>query len=186
MTPLITIFLLPIICLLILVGIGVFLWRSLRSPRKSNVQQLTIIIGACLVAVPVFLCMLWAIYVNLIWYSWGKSMNDRVEQRLVKTKEQIQLDAVKQAAMPLFSLAGTNLTSKSLPKEITSLPVFADNPEGVDCWHVTTNSLIFSAGGGFGHWGLIICQGKPQIEDTQDIHAVVTPLGDGVFIWREL
>ena len=41
-------------------------------------------------------------------------------------------------------------------------------------------------GGGFGHWGLIICQGKPQLEDTQGLHAVVTPLSDGVFIWEEL
>ena len=103
-----------------------------------------------------------------------------------ETKKQAQPAIVKKAALPLFSLADTNLTSTNLPKEITSLPLFSGGPQHIDCWRLTTNALIFSTGGGFGHWGLIVCQGKPQLEDTQGLHAVVTPLGDGVFVWEEL
>lgn len=103
-----------------------------------------------------------------------------------KTKKEAQPAMVKKAALPLFSLADTNLTRTNLPKEITSLPLFSGDPQDIECWHVTTNALIFSTGGGFGHWGLVICQGKPQPEDTQTLHAVVTPLSDGVFIWEEL
>jgi hypothetical protein len=103
-----------------------------------------------------------------------------------QTMKEAKPAMVKKAALPLFWLADTNFTSNNLPKEITSLPLFSGDPQNIQCWHQTTNALIFYTGGGFGHWGLVICQGKPQLEDTQTLHAVVTPLGDGVFIWEEL
>ncbi len=184
MTSFILLLLLPVICLLILVGIGIFLWRVVRLPKSSN-RRIAIGLGAVF-AVPVFICLLWAITFNLGWFEWGWSLNDATVQMIDKTKKQAEPAVVKKAALPLFSLADTNLTSSSLPKEITSLPLFAGDPKDIGCWHNTTNSLIFMTGGGFGHWGLIICRGQPQLEDTQTLHAVVWPLSDGVFVWREL
>jgi hypothetical protein len=101
------------------------------------------------------------------------------------TKKQAHPAVVRQAALPLFSLADTNLTSGNLPKEITSLPLFAGDPHYIQCWHRTTNALIFATGGGFGHWGLVICNGNPQPDDTNGLHAFIRPWGDGIFFWEE-
>jgi hypothetical protein len=128
--------------------------------------------------------MIWATIYNLSWYEWGRSLED--SRMIDQTMKEAKPAMVKKAALPLFWLADTNFTSNNLPKEITSLPLFSGDPQNIQCWHQTTNALIFYTGGGFGHWGLVICQGKPQLEDTQTLHAVVTPLGDGVFIWEEL
>ena len=176
--------LLPIICLLVLAGIAVILWRSFRRPSHTKAKRVVAVAGAVIIGVPALFCLLWSLHTHLFWYSWAKSLED--SRMIEQTKKEAQPAIVKKAALPLFSLADTNLTSTNLPKEITSLPLFSGDPRDIDCWHITTNALMFSTGGGFGHWGLIICQGKPQLEDTQGLHAVVTPLSDGVFIWEEL
>jgi hypothetical protein len=107
------------------------------------------------------------------------------DQIFDSTKKQVQSAVVRQAALPLFSLADTNLTSNSLPKEITSLPLFAAAPRDIQCWHLTTNALIFMTGGGFGHWGLVVCQGDPRPEDTKALHAFVTPWSDGILFFEQ-
>ena len=106
------------------------------------------------------------------------------DKMVAKTKQQAQPATVRQAALPLFSL--TEIKSSGLPKEIVSLPLFDGDWQDMECSHLTTNALMVMTGGGFGHWGLIICKDKPQTDDTNGLHAIVTPWSDGVFFWQQM
>src|SRR5262245_32266383 len=78
-----------------------------------------------------------------------------VDPLIDKTKSQAKAADIKAAALPLFAL--TNVSATNLPKQITSLPLFNNDPD-IQSWFMQTNILVLSTGGGFGHWGLVICQ----------------------------
>jgi|ERR1035441_2377645 hypothetical protein len=113
----------------------------------------------------------------------GCKPND-FDQTFGDTKKRSQSTAVRQAALPLFSLADTNFTKSSLPKEITSLPLFAEDTEDIQCWHVTTNALIFMTGAGFKHWGLLVCKATPRPEDIKAAGDYRELWGDGIFFFE--
>jgi hypothetical protein len=99
------------------------------------------------------------------------------------TMRQYKAANVESAAAPLFSQS--DIHRGTLPKEITSLPVFAGESENIDSWHITTNALMFCAGGGFGHWGIVVCQAGHAGEATNSLHAIVIPWETNVFFWKE-
>jgi len=76
---------------------------------------------------------------------------------------------IKAAVLPMFSevLTSTN----PLPKAITALPIFSDEPKGIVTGNPlgNTNTLSFSIGSGFGHWGIVVCRyEKDQQQLTND------------------
>jgi len=106
------------------------------------------------------------------------------QQWQVDTKTEHKAADVQIALSPFFAENGT-LTNR-LPDRITSLPIFAEDPTGVevarsDC----ADGLLLLIGSGFGHWGLLVV--RPEDED--DIcgwhRARATPWADGVYFFRE-
>jgi len=99
------------------------------------------------------------------------------------TQKQSKAAKVKAAALPLFGL--TNIATASLPREITSLPILAGDPKSIRCWRASTHAIVLMTGGGFGHWGLVVCQAGFESEAKDSVHGVTTLWGDGVFFWQE-
>ena len=78
------------------------------------------------------------------------------------------------------------MLTNPLPKEVTSLPIFADDPTDVhlgksDC----ANGLLLTIGGGFGHWGLLVVQPGHDKELCSWHRARVTLWEDGVYFFRD-
>ena len=100
------------------------------------------------------------------------------------TKKQHKAADVQAALVPFFSDKGF-LTNR-LPKEITSLPIFADGPTNIAvCGTASSNVLILFIGGGFGHWGLIVARPGHDREISRWHRARVTPWEDGVYFYSE-
>ena len=108
----------------------------------------------------------------------------RLHQLRDDTKRQCNPADIRAAVLPMFSqeLSSTN----RLPKEITSLPIFSDDPKGIDVGYPlgNTNILDFSIGSGFGHWGIIVCRGsadEQQLTNDAWFRPRVKAWGSGVF-----
>jgi hypothetical protein len=79
---------------------------------------------------------------------------------------------IRNVVLPLFSKykypseengTGNVMPFSEVPKEIKSLPVFSTLPAEerlvMTAWAGTNgNALMFVAGSGFGHWGLLVCK----------------------------
>lgn len=89
---------------------------------------------------------------------------DDVKQMIEQTKKQSKAADIQAAVRPLFSKfkPDEEIPVNQLPKEITSLPLFSiySNQQilHVNRLNGDTNALEFWSGGGFGHWGIIVCR----------------------------
>jgi hypothetical protein len=105
-----------------------------------------------------------------------------------ETKKQHTASHIKAAVIPMFSedRASTN----RLPKDITLLPIFSDDPTNivVVCPLGNTNILSFVIGSGFGHWGIVVCRDEKDaqqlLEDAWH-RPRLTSWADGVFFYSE-
>lgn len=108
----------------------------------------------------------------------------RLSQLQSETKQKHKASDIQAALAPFFADEST-LTNR-LPDTITSLPVFADDPKGVevgksDC----VDGLLLSIGSGFGHWGLLVAR-PGHAKDICDWHRARTTLwADGVYFFSE-
>ena len=90
--------------------------------------------------------------------------------------------------LPLFS--ADRASTNALPKELTSLPIFADEPKGiVESYPLgNTNILSFVIGSGFGHWGVVVCrseQEQKQLIGDDWFKPRLTPWAEGVYFYSE-
>ena len=104
------------------------------------------------------------------------------------TKKQHSATDVRAAVLPLFS--ADRASTNALPKELTSLPIFSDDPKGiVDSYPLgNTNVLSFVIGSGFGHWGIVVCRSeREQKQPTGDdwFKPRLTPWAEGVYFYSE-
>jgi hypothetical protein len=101
-----------------------------------------------------------------------------------ETRQKHKAAEIQNALVPFFADDST-LTNR-LPDTITSLPVFADDPKGIevvkaDC----ADGLLLYIGSGFGHWGLLVAR-PGHAKDICDWHrARTTVWADGVYFFRE-
>jgi hypothetical protein len=105
-------------------------------------------------------------------------------QLRVDTKKQHKVADVQAALVPFFS--DQRMLTNQLPKEITSLPIFADDPTNIEvCTTESTNVLLFYIGGGFGHWGLIVARPGHDREISSWHRDRATPWEDGEYFYSE-
>jgi hypothetical protein len=66
------------------------------------------------------------------------------------------------------------------------MALFPGYVDGLRPWHFETssgtNALGLIAGGGFGHWGIIVCNDTNSVPKTE---GTVVPWEAGVFFWLE-
>jgi hypothetical protein len=92
------------------------------------------------------------------------------EKFMNTTRQSANADSIRKAVAPLFlkyhydchSQADTDVPTKAIPEEIKSLPLFTFLPKDeapiLASWASTNgNVLLFHTGGGFGHWGIAVC-----------------------------
>jgi len=144
---------LPIFCLLILVGITVFIWRTFRRASTSMARRVVAVLSAAVVGIPVMLCMLFAVYMTLFWSGWALRLKNATDRRqrliLYQTDHRAVLEAGRQM------LADTNAyptypENTNLPKVLRDLEpnyvLIADDRSKLDV----------EMGGGFFHFGYTI------------------------------
>ena len=72
------------------------------------------------------------------------------------------------------------------PKEIRNIALFPDSVGDLSLWvfdsSLGTQALGLVAGGGFGHWGIIVCIDSNSVPKTM---GKVVPWEDGVYFWRD-
>jgi len=91
-----------------------------------------------------------------------------------------------QAALAVFFSNEHDLTNP-LPAEITSLPIFSDDPTNiiVTSCDGSTNVLMLSLGAGYGHWGLIVARPGHDKEISGWHRKKSQPWNDGVYFFSE-
>jgi len=69
--------------------------------------------------------------------------------------------------------------------QIRSLPVFSDDPDEINVFLDSTNSLTLMIGSGFGHWGMVVI--RPGSRETYDGNHITTsiPWDDGVYFFSQ-
>src|SRR3990172_9210888 len=113
-------------------------------------------------------------------------------QKIELTKRQHAASEVRTAVLPLFAMYsyGDNraFPRSELPKELTSLPLFApEGARGMDVGWVMEdpNSLMFTVGSGFGHWGIVVCRDP----DDRKVHEVLgghlVQWGEGIYFYLQ-
>jgi hypothetical protein len=115
-----------------------------------------------------------------------------VQKGIDRTKRECQTSDLRTAVMPLYGkynhYAGDRdeIPTAEIPEIISSLPVFLGiSPRELVAFAPSTNKLMFTAGGGFGHWGIIICKDETRrTVDAVDPRKVAL-WKDGVFFYRE-
>jgi hypothetical protein len=95
------------------------------------------------------------------------------------TKEYAHAEDIRKVVLPLFSkyhyeaLSQEAIPEKEIPEKIRSLPVFTTLPKDerffLTAWGGTNNdALIIVVGGGFGHWGMVVCKDENDREFDKD------------------
>ena len=104
-------------------------------------------------------------------------------QRMDDTKKKHKAVDIQAALVPYFS--DERMLTKPLPIEITSLPIFADDPVDVRITSMTTNNsvLMVFVGGGFGHWGIVVARPGHDSEISRKLRKRLTPWEDGVYFY---
>ena len=89
-----------------------------------------------------------------------------ISQTMEDTKKQNKAADVQSVTIPFFLAYQRTFTNgtdeferyvdfNKPPKEITSLPIFGEDPSNVQVWTTSnSNELLFVIGSGFGHWGI--------------------------------
>ena len=119
------------------------------------------------------------------------SAENEFNQRVAQSKVQHTAVEIRGATIPLFNkfVYGDNqpILNNELPKEITTLPLFPEGPESVSAyWLVSdSNALMFVAGGGFGHWGIVVSRVDGDRQVVKLLGYRVTPWTNGVFFYSE-
>jgi hypothetical protein len=119
----------------------------------------------------------------------GPSESDKkFEAMMEASKRQYSSSEVRTAVLPLFSTYyDRTIPNNQLPKEITSLALFAEDPKYILSGPLGTNSdaLIFMTGSGFGHWGIVIFRFEDDQRITEWHRKRLIPWTNGIFFYRE-
>ena len=109
-----------------------------------------------------------------------------------ETRAKYAASQVRDAVLPLLSTNAINPADKTnqLPRRITELPFFVQQPNDVAVWAVGSpggerRGLAFVTGSGFGHWGIVVCPFENGTEAANTLHGKVIPWEDGVFFFKE-
>jgi hypothetical protein len=110
-------------------------------------------------------------------------MPARIHTWMDETKKQAKPEDVQAALVPYFS--NERMLTERPPIEITSLPIFADDPADVSITSMTTNNsvLMIFVGSGFGHWGIVVARPGHDSEIPRERRKRLTPWGDGVYFY---
>ena len=113
----------------------------------------------------------------------GSGWHGEFSKMMENTKRQHKASDVQAALAPFFS--GQRMLTNQLPQEITSLPIFADDPTNIEISQTldSTNVLMLHIGGGFGHWGLIVARQGHDQEISKWCRERLTPWEDGVYFY---
>lgn len=103
------------------------------------------------------------------------------------SKRQHQASQIKAAVLPL--LTNSAAAKPSIPTEVRSLPLFAQDGSSIDTWAVSdaqgNRGLAFVTGSGFGHWGVVVCLSQDAEKAAKTLHGTIMPWEDGVYFWIE-
>ncbi|MCW5555175.1 MAG: hypothetical protein KIS67_23805 [Verrucomicrobiae bacterium] len=132
-------------------------------------------------------------------FGCGSEWRKKFDKMVQDTKQQHKAADVQAALAPLFSYErivtnhlpdGSSIAvigdiTNELPKEVTSLPIFADDPEGITVGHLTTNKsvLILLIGSGFGHWGIVVARPGHESEISPWHRKRLTAWEKGVYFY---
>lgn len=113
--------------------------------------------------------------------NWGLHLRKLSEE----TKRTTNASAIQTQLTSFF--ANEQSLTNPLPKEITSLPIFSDDPTNIEVNYcgAGTNVLMLHIGGGFGHWGLLIAKPGHDSEISQWHRERIKPWDDGVYFFSE-
>jgi hypothetical protein len=106
--------------------------------------------------------------------------------KLAQDTKQQHKAADVQAALAPFFVSQRTLTNR-LPVEITSLPIFADDPTKIEVSRTleSSNVLMLTIGSGFGHWGLLVARPGHEQEISKWHRDRLKSWDDGVFFFFE-
>ena len=77
------------------------------------------------------------------------------------------------------------IPTAEIPQIVSSLPMFKIAiPYDVHGFALDRNSLMFMAGGGFGHWGIIVCKDVNDRTIPRAYGKRVLLWADGVYFYR--
>ena len=119
------------------------------------------------------------------------------EKMVAETKLSFRASDIRAAVRPLFSKyrlsdhKGFNfpmeIPTNEIPKEITSLPIFSEGLEYLSGGSINAhpNVLSFVTGGGFGHWGIVICEEPDPAKYNFHGDKRFILWEDGVYFYRE-
>jgi phosphatidylethanolamine-binding protein (PEBP) family uncharacterized protein len=137
-----------------------------------------------------FLAFLFVTTVLVVLCGCGQSAAEREFQQMIEqTKQRYKASDIKTAVTPLFSKYQQNgkISFSDLPKEITSLPLFVEDPKDIQIWTTRSESdaLVFATGGGFGHWGIVVCRLEKDRKVEETMGYRLTSWESGVYFFRE-
>jgi hypothetical protein len=130
-----------------------------------------------------------AIFVGCGPTQWERTFNKSVEQ----SKKQYTSAQVRAAVMPLFAKygKGESVRREDLPKEITELAIFAEDPAHIDAgWRyddrnpTAPTAMMFTTGAGL-HWGVVVFISTTYHESDPWFRKRLIPWGDGVYFFRQ-
>jgi hypothetical protein len=113
------------------------------------------------------------------------------ELKVKMTKVEVKSSEVASAVHSLLTnyKAGGDIPDSKLPPLITRLPVFSYGTNDVTAiWNgECTNALMFVTGGGFGHWGVVVCPtNDPQRQRMVSRYGrKLEAWGDGVYFYHD-
>jgi hypothetical protein len=133
-------------------------------------------------------CMAVASLLVLVFIGFGckpSAFQKHLYQLRDDTMRQHKAADVQAVLAPLF--LNERMLTNRLPKTITLLPIFADDPTNIEVSLTgeSTNVLMLFIGGGFGHWGLIVARPDHDQEISAWHRDRVTPWEDGVYFFSE-
>lgn len=83
------------------------------------------------------------------------------ELNVKMTKDGVKSSEIASAVHSLLKKypSGVDIPDSEIPSSITGLPVFSHHTNDVTAiWNgECTNAVMFVTGGGFGHWGIVVC-----------------------------
>jgi len=114
------------------------------------------------------------------------TLGTHIYQKMDDTKRQITPSEIQAALRPFFTVRAdsTGEITNRLPDQISSLPIFSGDADGIMVF-LHTNDLTLMVGSGFGHWGMVVI--RPGSRETYEGNEQTTsiPWDDGVYFFSQ-
>jgi hypothetical protein len=113
-------------------------------------------------------------------------------KNILKTKNEYHSLDFRDAVMSLYEKYNhydsdrDRIPTSEIPKVISSLPIFLGTPsDDIYARALDANKLMFSAGGGFGSWGIIVCKDEKDKSVAKAYGSEVQLWENGIYFYRQ-